>query len=225
MFYPQRTGLCVLVTHVHPLLSCSYHGPHCVAVLSEMVLMIDRCVMLISARYHWAGCERHQDCGTSIWGWRGAQRLAVSRVSIPPTCEWLSAAMMCALQGSFINYSTNTRCVYVFYRVDHWNNEKERLVLITERWVSVLRNTLWGLSHDLVWPLSVFVLRSLLVCKYDFINLLCQQVIRISLNAVDTISVGEFEFPPKSLNKYVSDYFNHFSVAQDYYYLMMTKRI
>lgn len=90
-----------------------------------------------------------------------------------------------------------------FHRVDHWNNDKERLVLITDRWVTTY---VWGsVIWDDFWRCLLIwfdcVCRSLLVCKYDFINLLCQQVVRISLNAVDTISVGEFEFPPKSLNK------------------------
>ncbi|KAF6122309.1 tumor protein p63 regulated 1 [Phyllostomus discolor] len=59
--------------------------------------------------------------------------------------------------------------------IDHWNNEKERILVVTNK--------------------------TLLICKYDFIMLSCVQLQQIPLGAIYRICLGKFVFPGMSLDK------------------------
>ncbi|XP_060550424.1 tumor protein p63-regulated gene 1 protein [Pantherophis guttatus] len=64
---------------------------------------------------------------------------------------------------------------WLLTEIDHWNIEKERIVVLTDA--------------------------ALPVCKYDFIMLKCLELQRIPLTYIEKISTGPFAFPEKSLDR------------------------
>lgn len=69
----------------------------------------------------------------------------------------------------------DVQSAWILTEVDHWNQDQERLVLLTQH--------------------------SLLLCQYDFVGLCSSQLFRVPLNFIDTITWGPFAYPSTSLNK------------------------
>jgi len=64
-------------------------------------------------------------------------------------------------------------CTDFFYRISLWDNEKERLILLTTQ--------------------------VLITVKYDFIALKRLEFQKVSLDSVDTLIVGDLVYPSGSL--------------------------
>ncbi|XP_061485754.1 tumor protein p63-regulated gene 1 protein-like isoform X3 [Rhineura floridana] len=73
------------------------------------------------------------------------------------------------------NMGETAHSFWLLAEVDHWNNEKERVAVITGS--------------------------ALLICKYDFIMLKCLQLQRIPLSYINSVCLGSFTFPERSLDK------------------------
>nr|XP_061834386.1 tumor protein p63-regulated gene 1 protein [Nerophis lumbriciformis] len=67
----------------------------------------------------------------------------------------------------------NILSIWLLAEVDHWNNERERLAIITDNF--------------------------LLLFKYDFVMFRCEQIQKIPLNFVDRLCYGTFTFPMTNL--------------------------
>lgn len=59
------------------------------------------------------------------------------------------------------------------FRIDHWDNEKERILLLCQK--------------------------SMIIVKYDFIGMKMEDHRRITLTDIDKIVQGELKYPERSL--------------------------